>query len=441
MKKALAAMIVILLICMGLISSDQAKSPSLKGKITDISASDMPYDDGAGIILKWKPLDKSHRVIAYHIYRGVSKDSLFLTGTVEVDPKTGVMAPELFYYDRGDQPLIEFESAPARLKKEKQQADNSPLYRRFPQDPKLLGAVLDRYNVLAAVKNSKFYHKTFPIKQDDDLVAGMKLYNMEYVYAMPMAGTKYYYTVLAINERGRYLPYADIQEVVPTDDAPEPKAVMYSTYVRDTGIFNFEWNLPLSSPDIAMWEAWLVPKASMSAYGEALPATWQNSAINLFQIPNTNIYNAPTLYHQVNAKEVGLALPANMDDYSIVFGYMDYAGQSAAVSAKQFRVLNSSELPKPENFSIQDKPNDKGDNLVISIDKPIAYVSSAIFMNRKKSDLKINYEVSENEFYDIRKMEFQLLDTRHQLVGKTTEHFVDRAVRFKLPEKYHGMKE
>lgn len=434
-------MIPILLICLTLISTDQAKSPSLKGQITDFSASDMPYDDGAGIILKWKPLDKSHRIIAYHIYRGVSKDSLFLTGTIEVDPKTGVMAPQLFYYDRGDQPLIEFETAPSRLRKERQQTENSPLYRRFPQDAKLLGSVLDRYNVLAAVKSSKFYHKSVPIKQQDDIAAGMKLYNMEYVYAMPMPGTKYYYTVLAINERGRYLPYADIQEVMPVDNPPEAKAVMNSTFIQDTGVFNFEWNLPLSSPDIAMWEAWLVPKGTLGAYGEALPDTWQNSAINLFQIPNTNIYNAPTLYHQVSAQEAGINLPNNMQDYGVVFAYADYAGQTAAVSAKHFRILNSSQLPKQENYRLLDKPNDKGDNMVVSIGKPIAYVSNASFMNQKKSILKINYEVSENEFYDIQQMEFQLLNAKHELVGKTTEHFLDRSVRFNLPKKYHGLSE
>ncbi|MDY0152880.1 MAG: hypothetical protein RBS43_11450, partial [Candidatus Cloacimonas sp.] len=155
MKKALLVLSAILLLCVLLISSDEAKPAALKGKISEFSASDMPFDDGAGIILKWKPLDKSHRVISYNVYRGVSPDSLFLLNSMEVDPKLGVLAPELFFYDRGDQPLIEFETAPLKVSKEKQQPAGSPLYQKFPQDPKLIGAMIGRYNFTGAIKNSR----------------------------------------------------------------------------------------------------------------------------------------------------------------------------------------------------------------------------------------------------------------------------------------------
>ncbi|HNV92964.1 MAG TPA: hypothetical protein PKM80_03300, partial [Candidatus Cloacimonas sp.] len=106
MKKYLILSCIILVIAISLLSTDEAKPESLKGKVTEFSATDMPFDDGAGIVLKWKPLDKSHRVIKYNIYRGVSPDSLFLLNSIEVDPKLGVLANELFYYDRGEQPLV-----------------------------------------------------------------------------------------------------------------------------------------------------------------------------------------------------------------------------------------------------------------------------------------------------------------------------------------------
>ncbi len=95
-----------------LLSTDEAKPASVKGKITELTAEDLPFDDGSGVVLKWKPLDKSYRIINYNIYRGVSPDSLFFLSSMEVDPKLGVLAQNLYYYDRGEQPLIEFETAP-----------------------------------------------------------------------------------------------------------------------------------------------------------------------------------------------------------------------------------------------------------------------------------------------------------------------------------------
>ncbi|HOA28982.1 MAG TPA: hypothetical protein PKL34_03015, partial [Candidatus Cloacimonadota bacterium] len=118
MKKALLCTILMLaMLTTGLFAAvEQA------GKITDITAYDMPDDDGSGVILRWKPLSKDHRIIKYNVYRGVSPDSLYLLTFLEVDPKMGVLAPYLYYYDTGDQPLIEFESSPLKLRKEKGQA-------------------------------------------------------------------------------------------------------------------------------------------------------------------------------------------------------------------------------------------------------------------------------------------------------------------------------
>lgn len=96
MKKVILLSMIIMLTVMALVSTDKAKPASQHGKITQFSVSDIPNDGGSGLVLQWKPLDKNHRVISYNIYRGVSKDSLFLIGTVEVDPKAGVTAPELF---------------------------------------------------------------------------------------------------------------------------------------------------------------------------------------------------------------------------------------------------------------------------------------------------------------------------------------------------------
>ena len=134
MKKALLTIILILVLGIPGLFSAVAN----EAVITDFTAYDMPDDDGSGIILKWKPLPKEHRIIKYNIYRGVSPDSLFLLTHLEVDPKLGVLAPYLYYYDTGDKPLIEFETSPMKLRKEKGQAPDSPLYQKFPIQPDII---------------------------------------------------------------------------------------------------------------------------------------------------------------------------------------------------------------------------------------------------------------------------------------------------------------
>ncbi|MEN6445296.1 MAG: DUF6754 domain-containing protein [Candidatus Cloacimonas sp.] len=434
MKKYLIIIGIILLIGISLLSTDKAKPEISQGKISEFSATDMPYDDGAGVVLKWKPLDKSYHIIYYNIYRGVSPDSLFLLSNIEVDPKLGVLSNELYFYDRGDQPLIEFETAPVNLKKEKQQSKDSPLYSHFPQQPALLASVLDRYNVLGAINNSKLYHRSAPIKKGEDLMAGLKMRHFESILGFPKAGQEYYYTILGVNERGQYLPYADIQKVVPEDNPPEPATIFSSTYFEDTGVFNFEWNPPTSSPDIAMWEGWLVPKTLTQANGGALTENWQNSAVHLFQIPN--YYGSVNACYSVDTKKEGIELPQNMADYYAVLSFSDYLGQSAAVPAKHFRILNSAQQLKMPKIAVYDKINDKGDYLTVSIGRPLVFVSQALYLNKAKTALKINYEVSNNEHYKIKELRFTVLDSLGKEIGKVSEHYLDKTVHIKLPKQY-----
>lgn len=45
--------------------------------VEDFRVEDVPHDDGTGLVLSWKPLERQSRVIEYRIYRGVSPDTLF----------------------------------------------------------------------------------------------------------------------------------------------------------------------------------------------------------------------------------------------------------------------------------------------------------------------------------------------------------------------------
>ncbi|MDD4310798.1 MAG: hypothetical protein PHO32_10480, partial [Candidatus Cloacimonetes bacterium] len=443
MKKALLNLSVVLLIVITLVSGCAKKAgiTDQKAKISEFSVTDLPYDDGSGVVLKWKPLDKSHRVIQYNIYRGVSPDSLFFLNSVEVDPKAGVAAPEMFFYDSGEQPLIEFESSPSKLKREKQQAAGSPLFGRFPADVSLLSSMIGRFNVQGGIDSGKMYRRHKPITREEDVLAGVKLHNFDYIFGIPVPDQEYYYTVLAIDEQNRYLPYADIQKIVPVDNPPEDRAVVHSTYVTDTGVINFEWNPPVSSLDIAMWEGWLIskPQNVQEGVNPLIDNSWQANGIPLFQSPNYS--NATTQYFRVDTKAEGINLPSNMEDYTAVLAYQDYAGLSSAALARHFRLISSEKLPVMPTISISDKQNDKGDNLVISVGKPIAYVVTASYTNSKRTALRVNYEIANNENYKIDKLQFTFLSADGEKIDVVTEHFVDKTVRLKLPGKYAGLKD
>lgn len=431
MKQALYTLVLLLILMMGF--AGLGASLNEAGKITEITAYDMPDDDGSGIILRWKPLPKEQRIIKYNIYRGVSPDSLFLLTHQEVDPKLGVLAPHLYYYDSGDQPLIEFESSPLRLKKEKGQVANSPLYQKFPIQAEILNSVRSSYSLLAMTKGRILHHKSSPVRQGEDNLVGLKLVQTDGIYAIPKAGITYYYSVAAVNERGHVFPATLIQSVVPIDNPPNDSAIMHAVFIQDQDKFNFEWIAPVGSADIASWQGWLIPKSNVAA-GLPLAANWQNTAIPIFDIPNLAA-NA-VYYHSEDFNPSAL----NLQNYQALLSYQDYEGQSAAVPAKTFRVLSSAQLPNLPDFSVMDKINDKGDNNLVSFGKPLGYITLAEYKNKKHKSLKINYEISENENYVVDKVRFVFSTKDGSPIGEVIENYVDGVIELTLPAAFQDIR-
>lgn len=430
MKKALFISIMVLLLC-GLTALFAA--PALSGKIAEFSVSDLPDDDGSGIILKWKPLSKEHRVIKYNIYRGVSPDSLFLLTYLEVDPKLGVLAPYLYYYDTGDQPLAEFESSPMRIKKEKDQPEDSPLYDNFPLDPELLATVIDRYNVLAVTKASRLHKGSRLIRKDDTGFAGLKLTQLDGIYAIPKMGVTYYYSVAAVNERGLVYPGTEVLSIVPEDNPPDAGAIMHASFVQDAGKMNFEWLPPTGAADIAAWQGWLFPRASLMGEKE-LPENWTSSAIQIFEIPNMS---ASSVYYHSADFDADAYTP---ERYVSVLSYIDYSGQMAAVTANSYRYLKRENLANLPDFVVMDKANDKGDNMLVSFGKPLAYITLAEFTNKHHDKLKLNYEISANENYTVDKVKFTFKTQDGRSIGSITEKYVDKVLQFRMPKEFKDTK-
>ena len=66
--------------------------------VRDLRVEDNPHDDGSGLIVKFRPLPAEARIIEYRIYRGVSPDTLFLLGRIEVNPR-GHVGDEVLFFD------------------------------------------------------------------------------------------------------------------------------------------------------------------------------------------------------------------------------------------------------------------------------------------------------------------------------------------------------
>jgi hypothetical protein len=414
--------------------------------VEDFEALDQPYDDGSGVMLKWKPLDRSHRIIQYNVYRGYRPDSLFLLGNIEVDPKMGVMGDYLYFYDKDFLPLIEFETAPASLKKEKDQPADSPVYRSLPADPGLLGSLLPHYQVMGEIRGQKFYKGSRKIKQGEDIFAGYRLTQFNNIFANPIPDSTYYYCVIAVNETGTRLPATKVEAATPRDNRPDSTATFYSAYLKDTNELSFEWSPPTGSTDIATWQGWLMPKALLGLYREQQNRTaqapdsifygdWRSASLQVFDYSPP--YWAPNFYHRVSLSDAGIVLPDNLQDYLPVFTFYDYSGFTTATLGRPLKERTSSGIPILPSFSVGDKKNDKGDNLLISLGRPIAYVTQASYTGKGKNRLRINYDIAKNENHTVDRIRFRFQDQQGKPIQEVMEYFPNQMITLRLPAPYH----
>jgi hypothetical protein len=438
---SILAATLILLSCAGNLNAVKSS-----GKINSFIVQDAPFDDGAGIMMSWKPLPKEMRIIQYRIYRGIRPDSLFYFGQVEVDPTAGVASDMMYYYDKDYQLFLSIDS-PGRLKREKQQPVGSPLYGRIPRDPKLMHHLASHFSLLGIVDNANLYKHSIKVTNPDGTVsAGLKAIQFEQVAANPLPGMKYYYTVLAVNEQGTFLPYADIRSAVPVDNPPDNSAKLSTVFVNDKGDFQMEWVSPVSSYDIGLWQFWLLPKSQLSAFqdwqkvymqqgGSAAP--WTKNAILLTEksFDYNNFITIPVRNGKVQNPDgtVGPAVPvSSLKDYVMVLGVQDYKGQTSYSMSSPTRFMNAAQLPAKPVFTVADKPDDKGDTNTISFGKPISYITQASYINAKKTKIRINYEISDNQKYRIDAISFKISDSKGNPLQTIEERYPDKIIMLRV---------
>ncbi len=425
------------------------------GKIQSLAVEDAPHDDGSGIMLSWKPLPRSQRIIQYRIYRGISPDTLFFFGQVEVDPVAGVAADKMFYYDKDYQNLLTIDS-PARLKKEKQQSPDSPLYRAVPRDPAILKRLLPHFTVLGIVDQANLYkHSVRVINPDSTVAAGLRPTEFEQLAANPVAGNRYYYTVLAVNEKGEFLPPAHIASAVPEDNPPENSARLEAVYLTDTKEFRLQWTPPITSADIYTWQFYLLPK-SLAPQAEAwtekdgqdpsLPPSWLKQATKLAEKPNDYCHylTVPTQDGKIPGPggQPGTTLPSgDMANSVLVLATQDYSGFTAYSKPVSPRLMSSSQLPDEPLFTVADKPDDKGDTNTLSFGQPIIFITKAAFVNQARTKVRINYEVSDNINYKIEAISFRVYNASGELIKTIGERYPDKSILLRLSKTQAGLSE
>lgn len=426
--------------------------------VENLKAEDIPDDDGGGLVISWKPLSKEKRIIEYRIYRGVSPDSLFYHGKVDVNVKTGVSGDVMYFYDSGYNRFVDIQS-PGKLKKEKQQADDSPIYRRLPRDLKVTGPQLANYRILGVIPEKNFLYKNKKIEVTEDekteVYAGLKLRHFSGLYKKLITNKKYYYTVLAVTESRRFMPHAEPIVGISIDNSPEKIQKLYSVFVKDKNRLQFEWVRSLFTTDQTNHSLYLLEKTDIGKFNKYIEEqkqaevdpefalTQENPAQLIFQrycgYPYTpdntvavNIVDGNIIDEERNISvEVG-----NIEDYVAVFSLQDRAGYETFSDVSEFDFITSADLPTlTDEWEVKDRTNDKGDYNSVYWNKPTVFLTNSTYLNESKTKILVNYDIYENVKYnEIKNIYFTVYDESGKEITTINEFYQDKKLKIKLEE-------
>ncbi len=439
--------------------------------VENLQVNDIPNDDGGGLVLSWKPLPKERRIIEYRIYRGVSPDTLFFHGKVDVNVKTGVSGDELFYYDSGYNMFVNLQS-PGKLKKEEQQSPESPLFLSYPRDITVSGPRLKNYRILGVIPEKDFYYRNtkVEIEEDDEteVYAGYKLRHFKYLLKKLIADKEYFYTVLAVTESRKFMPHAKIVSGIPRDDSPEAAKEFFPVFVKDKKILKFEWTRAIFTTDHSNHNLYLIHKDDLETFNdfvqeqinlEELSITAKEDS--LLEIPEAKYTNPAKLiftrysgYPYTANNTVSIPIkdnliadeeneieveidPTEMTDYRFVFSFADWNGFETFSEVKKAKEIYSADLPKlPAEWKVTDRADDKGDYNTISWGKPSVLLTNTSYLNEEKTKLLVNYDVYTNKNYKtIKNVYFQVYDMHGNMIDEINEFYQDKKIKIKLPHE------
>ncbi|MDP2174217.1 MAG: hypothetical protein Q8M98_09305 [Candidatus Cloacimonadaceae bacterium] len=439
-KRHLSLLLVLLFIAVISVVIAQKQKLAEENVVEDFKIEDIPADDGTGLMLSWKPLHRSKRILEYRVYRGISPDTLFFLASIPVNVKTGVASNQMFFYDSGNSDFIDIGS-PGKLRREKGQNDKSPLFRKIPRNMEIAARLSEKFDIFSSLEKKAYYYRSDKVRsanaEDSTYYAGMKFRQLvTYAYLRP--GETYYYTVVAVNERNQYMPHAIPQASTPLTNPPEPATAFYSAWLEDKQELRFEWELPLFKQDITSYRIHIVRGISDSLWMKVKDDPAQQKA-----------YATPIAQGGIgggalkNYTAVGAASLASTGiDIDAIKG-AGYAielldGESSSMSHMvQTRQTNSSAIPPKPTFHAEDKPNDKGDRLSVIWDNAIVFITKTSSLDQENTKLKINYQLNKAETQKVQNIYFSLYRTGEEKPFVTiNEYHQDNIIRLDVPTGY-----
>ena len=451
--------------------STLAKGNDADYQVKGLTVSDIPDDNGTGLVVSWKPLPKERRIIEYRVYRGVVEDTLFYIGKIDVNLKTGITGDQVFFYDSGWLKFVDLES-PGRLKKEKGDHPNMNLYREFPRDMRINGPELkENYTVLGIGKEKEYFHHARKIEktveEENEVYSGLRLNQFEAMYKQLKADRKYFYTVLAVDEARHYFPAVKPVNGIPRANSPEVPKDLNIVFVEDLSRLQFEWELPIETVSVYGYEVWMLPKSEENAFLDykeeqilleqnqlacnedttlvPLEKKLKNPATQIFR-SDASVYTDLVHGHvdiigdEITFKENKISIsPDQLEDYSFIFALEGRQFNSWSDFA-QIKRITSNDLPKiqaidEENlFMVTDRMEDKGDYNTISWGKPVVSLTNTNYLNDAKNKILINYDYVTNKVYKVKNIFFKIFTENGELVEEINEFYQDKKIKIKLPD-------
>ncbi|MCL1826947.1 MAG: hypothetical protein FWG20_02800, partial [Candidatus Cloacimonetes bacterium] len=429
--------------------------------VKNLRVEDNPGDDGSGLVIKFEPLN-GHNIIEYRIYRGVTKDSLFFLGKLEVDAKIGISGNEVTFFDKDYRTLVDIDS-PRKLQREKGQKEGSPIFKALPRDLTITGPMFQRFSTLVIIDRNRFYRTTeeYIRKTENgrELLGALRLAHTEGVLANVLPGLRYYYTVIAVDERRHYHPHAEIVSGVAVDNKPAKPDKFFALYIEDINQINFEFDSSMSANDIAQYSVFIMYKDQIAQYHKFVeymdtvdelymrfPTAEAHAQIyeilpQEVEIPGHQVFASYHTFGSVNIEDGCFAgtdivfEKEEIDDYLFFLSFDDYGGFQSLSDPIPLKITNSSALPQLPDFVVRDKPADKGDANEILIGKPQAAITQINYRGhgKNRNKLSVAYSYSPLPFYHIKSIDFHFVTTDDKPLKTITRHYFDNVFNVTLP--------
>jgi hypothetical protein len=336
---------------------------------------------------------------------------------------------------------------------------------------RIVGPLLQHFDLLTIIDKDIFYKKTKKYNLHDGetqkLYGGLRIVDFEQILANVLPGKKYYYTVIAVNERRQFLPYAPIVYGIASDNLPTKSDRFYAVWLSDIQQLNFEFELPLFVDDVAQHSIYMLHKSETQslvdfqnymlaldswnrAYTEGdtlaimpdafdMPGVLIDIAPSSFPFPSlnfTSLFYADGFLSNKTGEFVTEFSPENITDYVFYLSLDDYAGFSATSEPIVATISESKNLPILPSLEIRNKANSKGDALEILIGKPLALITTFNFRSHTadRRKLTVAYTYNENPNYKVRSIRFDFFANDGTPLVSHTEHFIDNIFNLNLPD-------